>query len=551
MTRKCLFGRIFSWALLLLISSNAKAQLFIPDSSFNNFGYLTTGNPNGNTIGQQTAGSRVLPLADGTTIVAGVRKDSIVLWKYLPGGGIDNSFGIGGHMAIYIPPTEYTLMDVSDISLLRGGKIMLLANATYQPSGVVSTKGSILLLRFNGDGTRDPGFNGTGYVLNRPLAGFEYMPVSLAVDSTGAEDSYYVGGYGAPTGGWAAPSIWFISKYKANGSLDVSFNGTGCRQGAGSDINTNVVSSLAVVHDLQVNATGKLLALGAHRGGDHACFLMRLNADGSFDPSYGNNGRVYRQVTGFDFPSNQLTTGRIHPDGSSTMVTMEGYGFIAGRDSSYIYAVRNDANGSPVTSFGTGGVLRKHFEGNFYNVTFDSANRMMLAWYQYLPNTQLLGFTRFSNAGVPDTSFGGGTGTVLSEPIPNDLLVNRAGIRHVAYTPDFGWFYVLTRRTPMLYNLFRYRFVNKAVPQHVTAVQKQQAIVYPNPATDKLYIKMTGAGLIQDYKLISITGQLVRQASGINAAAVSIDVKDLPTGQYLLQATLYGGEAIKQWVIIE
>lgn len=552
MTRKRVFGRALLWTLLLVVSSNVQAQLFIPDSSFNNYGYILKGNPNGNTVDQQTAGSKILALPDGTTIVAGIRKDSILLWKYLPGGAVDNSFGTNGAVATYIPPTEYTLMDVSDIGLQRQGKIVVLASAAYQPSGVANTKGSIALLRFNSNGTRDLGFNSTGLVLNRPLTGFEYMPNCLAIDSTGSAETYYVGGYGSTTGGWNAPSTWFISKYKANGVIDSSFNGTGCRQGAGSDINANVTSALAVVHDLQVNAAGKLLAVGAHRGGDHACFLMRLNPDGSFDNTFGVNGRVYRAVTGFDFPSNALTSGYIHPDGSSTMVTMEGYGFIAGRDSSYIYAVRNDPNGNAVNSFGVNGVLRKHFEGNFYNTTFDSARRMMLTWYQYSPQTNSLGFTRFTTTGIPDTSFGGGTGTVVSEPILNDVLPNRPAVLDVQYSSDFGNVYILSRRTPMIYALFRYRFINKPVPpQSVGTIPALSALIYPNPVSAVLSVKLTGAGYIRNYTLDNLMGQTVMQSSGLHSRELSVDIAGLAAGQYLLRITAADGAQLRQFITVQ
>lgn len=537
--------------LLLLYSGSSHAQsLFVPDSAFNNYGYATRGNPNGNTPDQNMAGYKILPLSDGTALVAGIKYDSVVVWKFLANGAADPGFGTNGQANIYIPIAEQDAIEVADVAVQPDKKIVVLVSARRLPSGAASTIGSILLLRLYANGSKDLSMGTSGYVIHHPQSTYEYMPLSLAVDSTVSGDySYYVSSSTAITGSWTAHSGWNISKYKYTGAIDPSFNGTGYLQGTGTTINSNVVSGLAMIHDLRVMPSGKLMAAGGHRGGDHAWFIMRLNPNGTFDNTYASNGRVYRQTT-FDSPSNALSSSHIHKDGTVTFVSQEGYGTIAGKDSSILFAARHDANGSPVMSYGTNGELRYHYEGNLNRVTFDSTNRLMLAWYQIVPGSQELGFTRFSNLGVPDTSFGNGTGMVMSEPIPNDVFINRTLIRDVQYGTDNSKVFVLAHRSATVYALFRYRFVPRTVtpPQSVPSL-KMAALIYPNPATDNIAVRLTGKGSISSYTVSNMLGQTVRSYSGMDVSELLIDVRALAAGQYVLQLTSADGGHLAQMIM--
>jgi uncharacterized delta-60 repeat protein len=79
----------------------------------------------------------------------------------------------------------------------------------------------------------------------------------------------------------------------ADGQLDPSFNGTGSHVGTAAEglIFSNAENRIPMV----VQSDGKIVA-GGSRGG--AMTLVRYNADGTIDTSFGNNGFVTRQFAG-------------------------------------------------------------------------------------------------------------------------------------------------------------------------------------------------------------------------------------------------------------
>jgi hypothetical protein len=71
--------------------------------------------------------------------------------------------------------------------------------------------------------------------------------------------------------------------------------------------------------------------------------------------------------------------------------------------------------------------------------------------------------------------------------------------------------------------------------------------VYPNPAKDKIYVELsTGFGHI---RLFNITGLQVLESTG-NSEKVILDVKNLPSGIYLLKLSNTEGQIYTQKIII-
>jgi uncharacterized delta-60 repeat protein len=526
---------------LFLLGTAAIAQPFVIDSSFNGTGY---------NMREWVNGSKMLQQKNGQVIVVGAKGDSITIWRFLATGALDMSFGNNGAGCIYRPAALPSLQ-IIDIQQHRNGKFTVLVDAANHSLGNPrNADASILIARYNSNGTPDMGFSPTGYIISRPLAGHLYMPKCMAFDTTGTEDRIYIGCTAAETGGYAAPDRWSISKYKMNGVLDSSFNSIGNIQGYGSDINPGT-APLAVIYDMKVMTNGRLLVAGAHRGSDQAWMLFRMMPNGTFDNTFGNNGRIYKPVS-FSIPSNALSDGFILPDGTITMTTQRGDP--SRSDTAFINIIRYNPDGSLISSFGNNGIREISLTHTMHSYTSDSARRILISWYKPVGTTkqhQQLHFIRLTATGALDTSFGG-TGHVISEPVLNDAFHNQAQVTDITYTPDFKGVNLIAFRNTLWatgYSIYRYKFVLPK-PSQVATIKTLDASIYPVPASDKLHITTPATERISSVSLYSMTGQMVLTQTGIDKQQHSINTNALAPGQYMISIYGTAGSRLQQTIMI-
>lgn len=529
---------------LSLLATAAIAQPLVIDSSFNSTGYHMRVNE---------FSQKMLQLPDGNVFVAGRKGDSLSLWRFLPNGTMDMSFGYNGAGSVKTPAT-FPSTAVVDILQHRNKKITVLVDAEYMDFTTPSNgDASIMLIRYNSNGTPDLSFSSNGYIISRPQAGHFFNARCMALDTAGAEDALYVATTGGPSGFSAAPNRWSISKYKMNGTLDPSFNTTGHLQGVGADINPGT-APLAVIHDMKVMANGRLLVAGAHRGSDQAWMLFRLKPDGSFDNTFANNGRVHKPVN-YQVPSNELSSGYIHPDGSVTQTTQTTYAY-SNIDTCVVNFIRFNADGSTANNFGTNGLKEIKFTNGKYRYAFDSTKRILVSWYKPVdPVTkqrQQINFARLTTTGSIDTSFGNGTGHVVSEPVLSDAYYNQSHMAGITYTPDFKGVYLIANRstTNLLgHGIYRYKFVLPK-PSQVSTIKALTAHVYPVPATDQLHITTPGMERISSVFLYNMTGQMVTQQTGIDNNQHVINTSALAPGQYMLSVYGTTGSRLQQTIMV-
>lgn len=328
--------------------------------------------------------------ADGRLVVAGVAGDDIAVARLLASGAPDLSFGVDGRI-------------VSDISGVDKARAMAL-----QPDGKIVLAGAtddatnLVLLRYTAQGTLDASFGVDGKVLRSVASGTaaeSFTKVALQPDGAivvagftgstylierytaqGALDASFAleGSRIAYFSGTARSEIealarqddgkllvagrvrissgqydFGVARYNPDGTLDTSFNGTGQR--VWNQTNYDGLS------DIQVQRDGRIVLAGrtgpSSSAGDGA--LIRLNADGSLDSSFGSGG----------WASFNLGT-----DDRFTTLDILGNGQIlaAGHSGDEALVVRFQGNGSLDSSFGTGGVLTAEF-GESWSAIHDSA----------------------------------------------------------------------------------------------------------------------------------------------------------------------------------
>ncbi len=344
---------------LLLARYNSQG---LPDSRFGNDGIVTT-------VFQSDAGTAfaLYSLTDGGILLAGDafngRHPDFALARYRADGSLDTEFGQTG-MVI----TDFGERDDRAIALTvqTDGRIVLVgqtlngsqldfAVARYLENGTPDSSFSstgkttvdfrqagdgavaviqqadgklvvagrsfngsrgddFALVRFNANGSFDTRF-GSGGGVTTNIQGGNDVVMAMAVQPDGKLVLV-----GRSFTGQTASAV--VVRYLANGSLDTGFGNAGI-------VNSTLMEGAT---DLVIRPDGKLVIAGSSQG-DFA--LMRLDANGQIDPSFGTNGRMTTGVPaqierfsrlGLQDDGKVLAAGiRLEPDISSIVLARFGW----------------------------------------------------------------------------------------------------------------------------------------------------------------------------------------------------------------------------------
>ena len=347
--------------------------------------------------------------------------------RLLSAGDPDPSFGDGGWVAVHDP--AFVVPVASS------------ANAVaFQPDGKVVVAGTanerLALARYNPDGSLDPAFDGDGIAMpTGEIAGGEVRAIAVQGDG-----SIVLAGMRAQR--------FFFARLRPDGSPDPGFD---------SDGSVTILNyGEGPVRSLVVQPDGKILGAG----GEQDSLLVRLNPDGSLDRTFDGDGLIGGDLSGGVFTNyadyftsvalgpggsillagatrvdrfeGRSTFSVLRPDGSAVggavldrpsgvelynaLTTLPDGRFLAAaaRDSSLVLA-RFNADGTPDTTFGDAGRVRKSggFEwgnvGHLYAARFMPDGRLVAVGEGSTfdgPRDQL-GVLRFNPDGTLDTSFGG------------------------------------------------------------------------------------------------------------------------------------------------
>ncbi|MES1265145.1 MAG: delta-60 repeat domain-containing protein, partial [Variovorax sp.] len=172
-----------------------------------------------------------------------------------------------------------------------------------------------------------------------------------AVTAVGPTDDYAQAMAVQPDGkivvaGWGNGALGYafeIVRYQRDGALDASF-------GSAGKVVTAVGNGAAVANAVALQADGKILVAGSvdetPKGKSFA--LVRYNADGSVDGSFGRAGKV---ITSFGSQSDEAFAIVVQPDGK---IVLGGHTRSATRGIDFALA-RYNADGSADASFGVNG----------------------------------------------------------------------------------------------------------------------------------------------------------------------------------------------------
>jgi uncharacterized delta-60 repeat protein len=215
-----------------------------------------------------------------------------------------------------------------------------------------------------------------------------------------------------------------VSRYNADGSLDKTFGKKGRVITALHPV-ANAIQGVALQADGKIVLAGAIWNLGFF---DFA--LMRLNADGSPDSTFGTNGGV---VTSIDARDDMGNCVAIQPDGK---ILVSGYSFngVVSNNEPARYNValaRYNPNGMPDAGFGTGGVAITPMNASvddWQGLALQSDGKILIATNQWNGADYDCALLRYYPNGSPDTAFGTG-GKVLTSVGDHDDFATGVGVQ--------------------------------------------------------------------------------------------------------------------------
>lgn len=383
-------GRFFVLQLLIAMLHCAPTAVFAApgdlDVSFGSSGKVITPIGTGDDVG---VGLALQP--DGKIILAGRcnngANDDFCLARYLPGGTLDPSFGVGGKVVTPIGTGNDT---ATALSLQPDGKIVL-AGRCQSPSVF-----DFCLARYLASGALDTSFGSGGTVIS---------PIGTDSDSALALTAQPDGKLVVAGACWNGSKWEFcVARYLPIGVLDPSF-------GSGGKVITSITTANNVARSIALQADGRLVLAGECVNGTNADFcLVRYLADGTLDPAFGSGGIVLTtMVPGFD-SAYSLTP---QPDGKLVV----GGRCHNGSDQDFCLA-RYQPNGALDAGFGTAGkVITPLGTGNdfAFAIGLQPDGKIMLTGSCTVGSETDFCAARYLSSGALDPGFG--SGGLLFTPI--------------------------------------------------------------------------------------------------------------------------------------
>ena len=409
-----------------------------PDMTFGSGGLLTF---EGSYASSQDFVSGIAQQSDGRILAAiQTSDDAFLVMRILPGGVLDDTFGVGGRLTVDLPGYGDVAYDVA----VRPDDRFAVTGYMQAVNGAET---DAFVVQFDADGNFDPTF-GVGGIARVDHTSFE-LPWSITIDPAGR---VIIGGIA----GDGQVNMNFAARLTANGAPDPGYGVGGvsllpvpegtlvyafavhpsgysmtCGDVRGdSGIDTHLVRRtpagvvdptfdfdgqasidvLAPGNDALYRVIalpdGNILAFGYTRGTDrdHEDSIVRYRPDGSFDPQFAQGGRL-------SLRNSQIRTREdmaVQPDGKIVVC-----GTSSAHPSGYLVQVeRYLANGGRDVRFGQGGLATVFFSHgccpDVPSIAVAPDGRITLAGHRFANGTEDAYVARLTSSGKLDRSFGGG-----------------------------------------------------------------------------------------------------------------------------------------------
>ncbi|HQE13251.1 MAG TPA: T9SS type A sorting domain-containing protein [Flavipsychrobacter sp.] len=390
-----------------------------------------------------------------------------VITRFNENGSPDNNFANSGLFLVSANSSSTPHKSVSCIGLQSDGKIVL-GGAS---ASTITANTNLLLMRLNANGTIDSGFGVNGETIIG-LAGDEYIN-SIALQSDGKVVAY-------GEGQWFGSPALIVARFESSGNIDSSFGVDGIVWGELSNWGIQYPSpnDIAVMQDgrIVLGTMAKINSINSY-----AFTAIRLLSDGKLDTSYNHTGIAY---TYYQLPGLAYCKGMcLYADGK---ILLAGYA-----DS--IAIAKFDTLGQLDTTFGRNGVQKINI-GNDIAISLQQDGKIMLSGNI---DTGTILYRQLLDGNI-DSSFGI-NGQIATYNFRINTIISQADGKIVVGggLGDINAKNMIARFNPNAMSVF-------------TSPLASQISLYPNPATNVIYIDNKNHQKIEHLHLYNIDGKLLR-----------------------------------------
>ncbi|HYV94916.1 MAG TPA: T9SS type A sorting domain-containing protein [Chitinophagales bacterium] len=267
---------------------------------------------------------------------------------------------------------------------------------TVQPDGKILVAGytkqtdftfDFAIARYNVDGSPDNTFDGNGKVITDLSSGSDDNSKAIIVDANG---KILVAGFSLINFGFDIS----LARYNSDGSLDLTLGTDGI-------VTTAIGAYDDIANAIAIQADGSILVAGSTSNGTSTDIaVVRYQADGSLDNTFGTNGIVTTDFSGTDDAGYAVAVA------SDGKILVAGSTKIGGANSFAL--LRYNTNGTLDNTFNTNGSVTASFGGDdvAYGMVLQSDGKAVLA------GTSITGggngqfaLARFDTNGSSDNTF--------------------------------------------------------------------------------------------------------------------------------------------------
>jgi uncharacterized delta-60 repeat protein len=194
-----------------------------------------------------------------------------------------------------------------------------------------------------------------------------------------------------------------IIKYNEDGSKDNSFGVNGTTTYVAPDLRFNIYAITA-------QEDGKIIVCGTvyprSFGYYYDFFMLRFNANGTIDSSFGTNGLVKKSINNFNGLEERFISVAVDKNGK---ILASGFSQADANSKTDAVAMRFLSNGNIDTSFATNGILMLNLVDNdsFSKIKVLSDNTIIVAGKTTISNyNEDIILMKLNENGIPDTTFG-------------------------------------------------------------------------------------------------------------------------------------------------
>ena len=265
------------------------------------------------------------------------QKSSFVISRADSNGNPDPNFGNDG----YTITSMDSSVAIQSLAIQNDDKIIAIGNSFSE--GEVH----FVLTRYNTDGNLDNTFGINGIVITPSLTGYKQdYSTSILIQN----NSKIIAAGNASN---SNENKFALVRYKIDGSIDSSFGNSGI-------VLTPFANPNTYLNSAALQSDGKIVAAGyVQKSTEYDFVVVRYNADGDLDDTFGSNGVSFLETPNFYDECNSIV---IQDDGK---IILAGESISGSTNIQNVKLVRLNTDGSIDNTFGTGGIKQTTIGGSY------------------------------------------------------------------------------------------------------------------------------------------------------------------------------------------